>query len=188
MPLTPEQVMALPLQSFDGPVHLVRDDAAVEPAVQALRAEELLGFDLESRPSFTAGEAHPPALIQLAGERSVHLFQLRHLRDHGPLFDLLTDAGVRKAGLGLSDDFRKLRSVRDFTPAGFEDVSRLAHARGFAQTGLRPLAALLLGFRVSKSEQRSNWARHDLTPRQIRYAATDAWVTRELYLRLSGNP
>ncbi|MEI7850779.1 MAG: hypothetical protein WCH86_03020, partial [Kiritimatiellales bacterium] len=52
--------------------------------------------------------------------------------------------------------------------------------------GLRGLAALLLGFRVSKREQTSNWAKNELTESQIRYAATDAWLGREIYLHMEG--
>ena len=51
--------------------------------------------------------------------------------------------------------------------------------------GLRNLAALILNFRISKGKRTSNWERDDLTSGQIRYAATDAWVSREIYLKIS---
>ena len=35
----------------------------------------------------------------------------------------------------------------------------------------------------SKGAKTTNWAARRLTPKQITYAATDAWVCRELYLR-----
>jgi ribonuclease D len=50
--------------------------------------------------------------------------------------------------------------------------------------GLRNLVAAFLGFRLSKKERCSNWARATLTPQQITYAATDAWASRELYLAM----
>lgn len=50
--------------------------------------------------------------------------------------------------------------------------------------GLCGLASLLLEFRVSKNSQTSNWAKETLTRAQIEYAATDAWVGRELYHKL----
>jgi ribonuclease D len=37
--------------------------------------------------------------------------------------------------------------------------------------------------RISKKARLSNWAAPQLTPDQIAYAATDAWISRELYLR-----
>ncbi|MEN8255540.1 MAG: hypothetical protein ABFR33_08730 [Verrucomicrobiota bacterium] len=41
---------------------------------------------------------------------------------------------------------------------------------------------MLFGFRISKKEQVSNWARKELTPSQQTYAATDAWLGRKIYL------
>jgi len=54
---------------------------------------------------------------------------------------------------------------------------------GYEQTGLRNLAALFLGFRIPKGNRTSNWAARQLSPAQLTYAATDAWVCRELFLR-----
>ena len=34
---------------------------------------------------------------------------------------------------------------------------------------------------MTKSARTSNWARQTLTAKQVTYAATDAWVGRELY-------
>jgi ribonuclease D len=42
----------------------------------------------------------------------------------------------------------------------------------------------MLGFRISKSAQTSNWEAPTLTEKQIEYAATDAWVCLELYGKL----
>ncbi|MCX8490911.1 MAG: 3'-5' exonuclease domain-containing protein 2, partial [Cyclobacteriaceae bacterium] len=43
---------------------------------------------------------------------------------------------------------------------------------------------LLLGFRISKSAQTSNWEADTLNERQISYAATDAWVCLEIFKKL----
>jgi ribonuclease D len=60
----------------------------------------------------------------------------------------------------------------------------MAAKAGIKSNGVRTLAAQLLGFRVSKGAQCSNWERGELTPAQILYAATDAWVCREIFLEL----
>jgi len=41
-----------------------------------------------------------------------------------------------------------------------------------------------MGVRISKGAQVSNWSRADLSEAQVAYAATDAWVSREIYVRL----
>ena len=46
------------------------------------------------------------------------------------------------------------------------------------------MAANILGVRISKSQQLSNWEAETLNVHQQSYAATDAWVCREMYLKL----
>ena len=70
----------------------------------------------------------------------------------------------------------------DFADAGFMDLGNLARSVDIPTHGLRNLAANLLGIRISKSARCTNWARPDLSSKQVRYAATDAWISRELYL------
>jgi ribonuclease D len=64
------------------------------------------------------------------------------------------------------------------------DLGNIAKKAGIKNHGLRGLAAVLLGLRISKGAQTTNWARDVLTRQQIQYAATDAWVGRKLYLSL----
>ncbi len=45
---------------------------------------------------------------------------------------------------------------------------------------------MVCGSRISKTARTTNWANPDLTSQQIQYAATDAWIGREIYLRLQG--
>ena len=46
------------------------------------------------------------------------------------------------------------------------------------------MAAIILGIRISKTQQLSNWEAEKLSEAQQSYAATDAWVCREMYLKL----
>ena len=124
------------------------------------------------------------ALVQLAGDCGVWLFQLRGLADPAPLAALLGDAAVRKVGVATADDGRKLRETLACEPAGFLDLSTVARRHGLRQPSLRQLAAILLEIRIPKGTRLTNWARCDLTPAQVAYAATDAWIARQVYLRL----
>ena len=67
---------------------------------------------------------------------------------------------------------------------GLLDLIPLARHAGCDSFSLRSLAALYLSIRISKSAQTSNWQNKVLTKHQQVYAATDAWVCREIFLRM----
>ena len=182
--ITKQEINALELHRYTGPVDVVTDDATLARAVRRLRREKVLGFDTETRPSFHKGQSYLPSLVQLCGAERVYIFQLVCLPSKRRLFNLLGDARIRKVGVAMDYDIRQLCEIHPFKPAGFVNLESLTDEFGIRNNGLRGLAAVVLGFRISKGEQRSNWSRTDLTKRQITYAATDAWASREIYLRL----
>ncbi len=182
--ISKDDLNKLPIRSYAGPIHLVSDREQLDACLPLLQHEELLGFDTETRPSFERGVSYPPALLQLATRSDVFVFQLQALGGLGPLRSVLENARITKAGAAISDDIKQLNDCWKFKPRNFIEIGHLAKELGFKQTGLRSLAGLILGFRISKKEQRSNWAKPNLTRSQITYAATDAWISRELYLHL----
>lgn len=187
--ITKEEINALPIRAYEGPVSLIRQDAQLPEALRELRDSELLGFDTETKPTFKRGQNHPAALLQLATANKVFLFQLLHLEQIEPLWELLADQDILKAGVAIADDIKKLQERLDFQPGGFIEIADLTQPLGILNTGLRSLAGLLLNFRISKRAQVSNWAKPDLSEAQIQYAATDAWVSRELYVHMTlANP
>jgi ribonuclease D len=181
--LTREEVNALPIRRYEGKVVLVASPEALERALEEIRAESVLGFDTETRPAFRPGEAYPPSLAQFAGSRAVYLFRLRRVDCAPALAGILGAPAIVKAGVGLADDFRALRKLFPFEECSALDLGVAARRAGLKQSGVRALAALFLGFRIPKGTNTSNWARTQLSPQQIAYAATDAWACRELYLR-----
>jgi ribonuclease D len=182
--ITKEEVNALPLKAYDGPVTIVDDDQKLAIALKELKRETVLGFDTESRPAFKKGQNYPASLIQLGGEHHIWLFQIQTLSNLDPLWRLLANRKVVKAGVAIADDIKKLQDLHTFRPGGFVEIADLTQKAGILNTGLRSLAGLLLGFRISKRAQVSNWAKSSLSEAQIQYAATDAWVSRELYLHM----
>ncbi len=183
--LSKEEINLLPIRAYGGEICLIRTEEEQDRALNLLWKEKVLGFDTETRPVFTRGKSGNPALLQLGGENCVFLFQLNRVPFGDALADLLADPHIVKTGVAVRDDLRALARLHEFTPGGAVDLAHLAKARGVQAQGLRSLAAALLGFRISKSAQCSNWDKEELTPRQLLYAATDAWVGRELYLRLA---
>ncbi len=183
--LSREEINRLPLGAYPGRIVLVDRPEKTAAAVSLLAGERVLGFDTETKPSFRKGEKHPVALLQLAGGQAACLFRIHRLGLPPALRRLLGDPDVRKVGQGVSDELKRLQEEHALEPAGFLDLLPIARRLGFSNPSVRGLAARLLGFRVSKSSQVSNWERDRLTDRQLRYAATDAWVCRQVYLQLA---
>jgi len=183
--MTKEEINNCPIRKWNGPVHIIRSTERMTNAVEQLSQEAILGFDTETRPAFNKGQKYLPSLLQLAGKNSVYLFQLKHLGLQEPLIKILADPAVIKAGVSLAHDLRELKQLTPFMQAGFFGLGKMSKEKGIKNHGLRGLAAVVLGLRISKSAQTTNWAKDELTQSQIRYAATDAWVGRELYLQLS---
>jgi len=182
--LRSEEINELPIVRYEGKVGLVRSEGELEAALDLLAREELLGFDTETRPSFRKGRVNQPALIQLAASDRIFLVQLAFVPFGAGLAALLSDEKILKVGVGIWDDLRELGKLYPFEGAGAVDLGDLARSLKLPTQGLRNMTANLLGRRISKGPRCSNWSLSNLSPRQIAYAATDAWIGRELYLQM----
>ena len=182
--MTKMEINDFPVRKWEGAVHIIRTSEDMADAVEMLSRETRLGFDTETRPAFKKGQKYLPSLLQLADENSVYLFQLKHIGLPEPLISILANPAIIKSGVSLAYDLKDLKKIAPFTQAGFVGLGKMSKDKGILNHGLRGLAAVVLGLRISKSAQTSNWAKNELSRSQIRYAATDAWIGRELYLAL----
>lgn len=178
-----DEVNELPVRRYEGPVVLIETAPALESAMMDLRAERVAGFDTETRPAFRVGVSYAPALAQLATARSVYLFPLQRLDFEPEIAELMASPRLVKAGVSVKDDLRQLQKLFSFEKKSIVDLGDVARRHGLKQSGVRNLAGLFLGYRVPKGSKTSNWAAARLSAQQITYAATDAWVCRELYLK-----
>lgn len=177
------EINELPLIFWEGRIEVMDTAESMKEAVAKLMHETHLGFDTETRPTFKKGEYYPPALIQLGTADCVYLFRISAIKSFEPLLPILESPDILKTGVGIKEDVKELRKMAEFKPAGFGEVTELTTKLGYENKGLRALAGLLLDGRISKAAQVSNWARQTLDDKQIRYAATDAWVSREIYCK-----
>jgi ribonuclease D len=175
------EINELPLIVWEGDIRILDTIESMQQAVKELQGESHIGFDTETRPTFKRGEYYPPALIQLATESCVYLFRICKTQTIAPLLPILESAAILKTGVAIKEDVKELRAMEDFEPAGFVEIADITLKLSYENRGLRALAALLLNGRISKAAQVSNWARAELDQKQIRYAATDAWISREIY-------
>lgn len=176
------ELAQLAVRRYEGPLCLVETLHDLDRARREFRREHVVGLDTETQPKFRVGQAHLPSLVQVASAHAVYLFPLKRLDCADALTELLENPAIAKAGIGLGHDFAQLKKHFPFEEQNVVDLSAVAKGHGMEQTSVRNLAALFLGFRVTKGQKTSNWGRRELTQNQIIYAATDAWVCRELYL------
>ena len=182
--LAKEHIKTLPVFSFDGKIHLITEINEVSDAVKTLRKHPVLGFDTETRPVFRKGVQHDVSLLQLSTSKEAFLFRLNHLGFQNELVEILEDSSILKVGIAILDDVRGLQKLSNFKPGGFIELADIASDLGIVTCGLRNLAAIFLGVRITKKAQLTNWERPVINSKQSLYAATDAWICLKMYIFL----
>ena len=172
--------------SFPGKIHVIDSvGAEFNRAIAYLRAQKVIGFDTETRPTFSQDQPrYGVALLQLSGPDKAFLFRINKRGMHRRLCNLMASDKIVKVGAAIHDDIRGLQRKHGFEPAAFVDLQKIVWEWGIRDKSVKKMAAIILGFRVSKTQQLSNWEAEKLSESQCRYAATDAWVCREMYLKL----
>jgi ribonuclease D len=183
--ISADEINLLPLNAFTGKVHVITEEKNLHKVVNEVCKHPVVGFDTETRPSFKKGQTYKVALLQLAVPNKVFLIRTHHSGFNKDLTDIFESPGVIKAGVAIRDDIKALQTLHKFNPAAFIDLAVMAREAGLQVESVKKLTALVLGFRISKSAQTSNWEAPTLTEKQIEYAATDAWVCLEIYHRLA---
>jgi ribonuclease D len=182
--ITSEELNLLPLKTFSGKVAVITEADKLSKVRAEIERHEIVGFDTETRPSFKRGQVYKVALLQLAIPGKVFLIRLHHTGLPHDIISIFENPGIHKAGVAIHDDIKSLQKLNKFTPASFVELATLARTSGLQVESVKKLAGLLLGIRISKSAQTSNWEAPTLTEKQIDYAATDAWVCLEIYSKL----
>lgn len=182
--ISKEELNELPIQGFEGNTIVIEYARDLNKIFHVLKKQDSLGFDTETRPTFKKGRKNNVALLQLSTPDTAFVFRLNKMGLPNELIEILSDPNITKAGVAIRDDIVGLRELCDFKPAGFIELQEKVKEFEIENFGLKKLSGLLLGFRISKAQQTSNWEAEELTPAQIKYAATDAWVSLEIYKRL----
>lgn len=182
--ISSEELNLLPLKTFAGKVSVITEADKLSKVRSEIEKHELVGFDTETRPSFKRGQIYKVALLQLAIPDKVFLIRLHHTGLPADIISIFENPAIFKAGVAIHDDIKSLQKINKFTPVSFVELATMARTYGLQVESVKKLAGLLLGIRISKSAQTSNWEAPTLTEKQIDYAATDAWVCLEIYSKL----
>lgn len=183
--ITLEEMQDYELSWFRGRIVVVDNMDIFNNVMPELKKEKILGFDTETKPSFRKGHKNRVSLIQLSTGSLACLFRINRIGIPEELAEVLADPQTIKAGVAIHDDIKVLGKVRRFSPGGFVDLQKFVKDFGIQSSGLKKLTAIILGFRISKRQQVTDWEAGELSEPQQVYAATDAWVCREIYKKLT---
>jgi len=183
--ITVEEIQDYELSWFKGRIVVVDNRETFKKVMPELMREKIIGFDTETKPSFRKGHRNKVSLIQLSTGKIACLFRINKIGLPEELATLLANPGIIKAGVAIHDDIKILKKIRKFEPDGFVDLQKFVKDFGIQSSGLKKLTAIVLGFRISKRQQVTDWEAEELSEPQQVYAATDAWVCREIYKKLT---
>jgi ribonuclease D len=190
---TKEQIALLP--PFPGlslnQIVVLESAAQFEQAYGAIESEQFVGFDTETKPSFTKGaESTGPHVVQFALRDRAFIVQ----RDRGQplpfLKAVIESRAIVKVGFGLrSDRGPLLHRLGIAFGAAVELTETLRTLRYKHALGAKAAVAIVLGQRLQKSKSvtTSNWASPTLKPNQLLYAANDAYAALSVF-RALGSP
>ena len=184
--ISPEEIGELALAAFPGEITVIDTvDEQFFAALRYLRRQTVIGFDTETRPTFTPDQhSNGTAILQLSGKEKAFLFRIQKLGLPRQLLSLLASSTVIKVGAATRDDVKGLQAIAGFQPRGFVDLQSRVWEYGIRDKSVKKMAAIILGVKISKAQQLSNWEAEHLSESQMKYAATDAWICREMYLKL----
>lgn len=182
--ISKEEINLLPENYFRGEIVIVENLEEIAHVLEEVNKYAVVGFDTESKPAFKKGTFNNVALVQIALDHKVFLIRTCKTGSTDALAAFFANDKIRKIGVALHDDIKDLRKLKDFTPGGFIDLQKFVGKAGIGDLGLKNITAIVLGFRISKKMQVTNWEQETLNEQQIRYAATDAWVGLEIYKEL----
>lgn len=179
-----KRIQDLPRVLFPGRIEVIQSNIQIKGAVDFLLTQPILGLDTETRPCFKRGQTNKVSLLQVSAPEICFLFRLNFIGLPSELVGLLEDKKVLKIGLALRDDLNNLRKLSDFKAGVFCDLQNIVKDFGIQDQSLQKLYANILGKKISKGQQLSNWEADVLTDAQKAYAATDAWACIQIYEEL----
>jgi len=173
-------------------IHLPQSREECEAAAREILAAGVAGFDTEAKPTFKVGEkSNGPHVVQFALTDRAFIFQLHGKDCLKTVGDLIASDQVLKVGFGLKNDHGQIRSRLGVQLKPVLDLDNIFRKKGYrGQMGVRAAmgAVLHLNFPKSKTVTKSNWAAKQLTPRQLLYAANDAYAALKIMEALDLSP
>jgi ribonuclease D len=179
---TKDQIALLP--PFEGlrpdQIVLLRTDAQMDAALRAMQEAGQVGFDTESKPTFAPGEISTgPHVVQFAVRDRGYVVQVAEKPPLRFLKEVIESDTIAKIGFGLESDRVQLERKLGIRLGKTVELTKALRYLGYKDDlGAKAAVAVVLGRRMQKSNavKTSNWASPILQPKQLLYAANDAYA------------
>ncbi len=161
-------------------IHVPTSSPEFASATAEIKAAGIVGFDTESKPTFVTGDvSEGPHVVQFALRDKAYLFQLHRAEGLPFLIELLQSEQLIKVGFDLKSDSGHIYAKLGVNLGGVVDLNTVFRMDGYHKhMGVRAAVGLVFKQRFPKSRHvtTSNWSQHQLTPKQLLYAANDAYA------------
>lgn len=190
---TKEQIALLP--PFAGlelnRIYILTSTAQFKEALGEIESERFVGFDTESKPTFTTSAPRDgPHVIQIALSNKAFIVQVNAQTPIDFLRSIVESESIIKVGFGLTSDRGPLNTKFGLKLVGTVELSQVLRTLGYKQPlGVKAAVAIVLGQKLSKQKRvtTSNWALPKLHANQLLYAANDAFAALKVF-RAVGSP
>ena len=148
--------------------------ADLDTLAQDLMGEKVLAIDTEADSFYHYFDK--TCLVQIATRRQIYLIDPLAFGGPGelsPLGPIMASPDIRKIFHAAEYDIFVLKRDCSFQFQNLFDTMICAQILGYPSVGLASLAERHFGVNLPKDEQRSDWSRRPLTPKQMSYAASD---------------
>eukprot|EP00262_Sarcandra_glabra_P001107 TRINITY_DN11121_c0_g1_i1.p1 TRINITY_DN11121_c0_g1~~TRINITY_DN11121_c0_g1_i1.p1 ORF type:complete len:207 (+),score=40.43 TRINITY_DN11121_c0_g1_i1:67-687(+) len=198
--------MRYPTMNFGGRILYSRTYSEVEKAAmeileimeakkQQISDQIYLGFDIEWRPTFRAGEKQRKAAVMQICMDTEHCYVMHIIHSGIPpiLQSLLEDSKSVKVGVSIRNDVTKVMKDYNVCIKETEDLSGIANLKLGRIGRLWSLASITEMVTCKQLEKPKritlgNWEADVLSREQLKYAATDAFASWYLYEALRNFP
>jgi len=166
-------------------VHVPTSETEFAAATAAIKAAGIVGFDTESKPTFSVGEvSNGPHVVQFALPDRAYLFQVHRTEGLPFLSELLRSDEVIKVGFGLKSDSGHIFKKFGIQFGGVVDLNVVFSMKGHQkEMGVRNAVAFVFKQRFVKSRKitTTDWSQHELSQPQQLYAANDAYAALKVF-------
>jgi hypothetical protein len=139
--ITKEEIAMLPIEEFSGTIEVIETKEEAKKALDILKTQPILGFDSETKPSFTKGKSNNVCLIQLSTLSTCYLFRINKDEMLPEIIEeIMKNEKITKIGLSLKDDFTGINKLQKFKPNNCIDLQKYVKQFGITDNSLSKIS------------------------------------------------